>query len=227
MSGAYQTETFIRAIKGGARSNLFWVVPLNGTVAPKYSAYGLGTLPYLVKASSFPSTEMTDLAPKFKGRSVPIPGDRTFGDWNMSVYIPPSHTTRRMFIDWSDSYNDLETNVRERAKSYEDIYKEFAVFQATTENTISYAIKISGAMCTNVGQVALDNDSTNLETFEVGVKYQFWNEIEAANELTNLASIVGSYMKLDKTFANIVNITASSVATVASDMNSNGSRLTF
>ena len=87
-------ETFIkrniqefrsRMTGGGARSNLFEVE----ITFPDQIGISVGDLsdkvPFLVKAAEIPASNLGNIPVPYRGRVLPIAGDRTFDPWTVTV----------------------------------------------------------------------------------------------------------------------------------------------
>ena len=79
------TEFRSRLTGGGARANLFEV----GITFPD----GLGIderlvsdkIPFLVKAAEIPASNLGNIPVPYRGRVLPVAGDRTFDPWTVTI----------------------------------------------------------------------------------------------------------------------------------------------
>ena len=103
------TEFRSRLTGGGARANLFEV----GITFPD----GLGIderlvsdkIPFLVKAAEIPASNLGNIPVPYRGRVLPVAGDRTFDPWTVTVINDTDFLIRDAMEQWSNSINDLQT----------------------------------------------------------------------------------------------------------------------
>ena len=76
-----------RMTGGGARSNLFEVE----ITFPSEIGISVGDLsdkvPFLVKAAEIPASNLGNIPVPYRGRVLPIAGDRTFDPWTVTVLM--------------------------------------------------------------------------------------------------------------------------------------------
>ena len=103
------TEFRSRLSGGGARSNLFEVE----IGFPE----GLGVdenlvtdkVPFLVKAAEIPASNLGNIPVPYRGRVLPVAGDRTFDPWTVTIINDTDFIIRDAMEKWSNSINDLQT----------------------------------------------------------------------------------------------------------------------
>ena len=97
---------------GGARSNLFEVeieypTEINvttGAEGPK--EFGK----FMIKAAEIPASNLGNIPVPFRGRVLPIAGDRTFDPWTVTIINDTNFRIREAMEVWSNSINDLQTS---------------------------------------------------------------------------------------------------------------------
>lgn len=90
---------------GGARPNQFEV-----NVYFPFQSSEANRLKFLCRASSIPPM-VVDEAPAFYfGRAIKFAGDRTFPDWEVTIYNDEDFALRNLFEDWSNRMNALVSN---------------------------------------------------------------------------------------------------------------------
>ena len=94
---------------GGARSNLFEVnikYPdnISGLIG---DATGEGE--FLIKAAEIPASNIGNIPVPFRGRVLPVAGDRTFDPWTVTVINDTDFTIRDAMEKWSNFINNLQT----------------------------------------------------------------------------------------------------------------------
>ena len=93
---------------GGARSNLFEVqMAIPDFAKPVNEA--LNDIPFLVKAAEIPASNIGNIPVPFRGRILPIAGDRTFDPWTVTIINDTNFRLRDVMERWSDGINDIQT----------------------------------------------------------------------------------------------------------------------
>ena len=103
------TDFRSRMTGGGARANLFEVeitfpdelTIVTSTVSDK--------VPFLVKAAEIPASNLGNIPVPYRGRVLPIAGDRTFDPWTVTVINDTDFLIRDAMEKWSNSINDIQT----------------------------------------------------------------------------------------------------------------------
>ena len=93
---------------GGARSNLFEVQMAFPDFAKPVNE-ALNDIPFLVKAAEIPASNIGNIPVPFRGRILPIAGDRTFDPWTVTIINDTNFRLRDVMERWSDGINDIQT----------------------------------------------------------------------------------------------------------------------
>ena len=111
-------ETFInrniqefrsRMTGGGARSNLFEVeITFPDGIGISESSVS-DKVPFLVKAAEIPASNLGNIPVPYRGRVLPIAGDRTFDPWTVTIINDTNFRLRDVMERWSDGINDIQT----------------------------------------------------------------------------------------------------------------------
>jgi len=166
---------------GGARATLFDVAfsaPPSIGIPPT----ALEKAKYTCKAAELPSSKLGTIEVPYFGRKTKIAGDRTFDDWQVTMYNDEDFATRAMFEAWSNAINRHVSNVRDTSIMSESSqgglpsYKaDLNVAQYGKDGTLLRAYVLYGAFPADIGAIALDWESTNqVETFPVTFAYDYW-----------------------------------------------------
>ena len=103
------TEFRSRLSGGGARANLFEVE----IAFPEELGINLtdvsDKVPFLVKAAEIPASNLGNIPVPYRGRVLPVAGDRTFDPWTVTVINDTDFLIRDAMEQWSNSINDLQT----------------------------------------------------------------------------------------------------------------------
>ena len=157
-------------IGGGARANQFRIT----VTPPPGIAIGLDVrrASFLVTTSSLPAQTMGEIPVPFRGRSIYIAGDRTFGDaWTTTFYNDTDFMIRDAMERWSNGINDFADNTGVIAPA--DYQSDLTVEQLDRDDTILKSYIFRSAWPTTVGAIELSSaEATAIETFDVTWRYQ-------------------------------------------------------
>ena len=97
-----------RLVGGGARPNFFEV---NITLPESVSKLAdVDTdMRFMIKAAEIPAANIGNIPIPFRGRVLPIAGDRTFDPWTITVINDTNFQIRDAMERWSDFINDIQT----------------------------------------------------------------------------------------------------------------------
>ena len=180
---------------GGARSNLF-------EVTIEYPALlGLPTDPdgpkatgeFLIKAAEIPASNLGNIPVPFRGRVLPVAGDRTFDPWTVTVINDTSFNIRDAMEQWSNSINDLQFDGG--ITSPAGYQTEAFVTQLGRINDNSGQLssgsdnmqqirqyKFFGIYPNTVSSIPLDYGATDqIEEFQVTFNYIYWTVASGSN----------------------------------------------
>ena len=185
------TEFRSRMTGGGARSNLFEVeITFPQILGGSVSSSDLSDkVPFLVKAAEIPASNLGNIPVPYRGRVLPIAGDRTFDPWTVTVINDTDFLIRDAMEKWSNSINDIQT--AQGQINPEEYQTSARVFQKsrlgesptdTEENLRVY--KFEGIYPNVVSSIPLDFGATDqIEEFQVTFNYLFY-EVQTAGGLT-------------------------------------------
>ena len=169
---------------GGARSNLFEVQMAFPDFAKPVNE-ALNDIPFLVKAAEIPASNIGNIPVPFRGRILPIAGDRTFDPWTVTIINDTNFRLRDVMERWSDGINDIQT--AQGTTNPEEYQTQAKVLQ------LSRGIDTSGKVVSNsnipilreydfigiypnvVSSIPLDHGATDqIEEFQVTFNYLYY-----------------------------------------------------
>ena len=179
------TEFRSRMTGGGARSNLFEVeITFPGDIGISETLLS-DKVPFLVKAAEIPSSNLGNIPVPYRGRVLPIAGDRTFDPWTVTVINDTDFAIRDAMERWSNSINDIQTA---QGSINPEVYQTSArVFQKSregvgpgdTEKDLRI-YKFEGIYPNVVSSIPLDFGATDqIEEFQVTFNYLFYEVLTA------------------------------------------------
>ena len=160
---------------GGVRSNLFEVEIPN---IPGGGADVSDEIRFLVKAANIPESQIGNIPVPFRGRVLPIAGDRTFAPWTVTI-INDDFKIRDTMEKWSAFINDLVlANGSVDPASYQ---RNGIVKQLTREkgqdgtNMILRQYNFFGIYPNSISSIPLDYGATDqIEEFQVTFNYLYY-----------------------------------------------------
>ena len=169
---------------GGARSNLFEV---NIKYPDSISALigdATGEGEFLIKAAEIPASNLGNIPVPFRGRVLPVAGDRTFDPWTVTVINDTNFIIRDAMEKWSNSINDIQTAQGTVDPSQ---YQTVATVSQLDRRGFSEADKIqilrqyvfSGIYPNVVSSIPLDYGATDqIQEFQVTFNYLFYEVLD-------------------------------------------------
>ena len=183
------TEFRSRLTGGGARANLFEVEIAFPDELGIDSNLVTDKIPFLVKAAEIPASNLGNIPVPYRGRVLPVAGDRTFDPWTVTVINDTDFIIRDAMEKWSNSINDLQTA---QGTINPEVYQKSArVFQLSREGSSPgdpektlRTYKFEGIYPNTVSSIPLDFGATDqIEEFQVTFNYLFY---EVVSPLGNL-----------------------------------------
>ena len=177
------TEFRSRLTGGGARSNLF-EVSIDFPDLAIDQRLVTDKVPFLVKAAEIPASNLGNIPVPYRGRVLPIAGDRTFDPWTVTIINDNDFIIRDAMEKWSNSINDLQTA---QGTINPEVYQRSAlVKQLSRQGTgpgddekILRQYKFEGIYPNTVSSIPLDFGATDqIEEFQVTFNYLFY-EVES------------------------------------------------
>ena len=169
---------------GGARSNLF-EVQMSFPDFAKPVNEALNDIPFLVKAAEIPASNIGNIPVPFRGRILPIAGDRTFDPWTVTIINDTNFRLRDVMERWSDGINDIQTAQGTiDPETYQQTAKVLQLSRGKSSNKkITSAADIPvlreydfiGIYPNVVSSIPLDHGATDqIEEFQVTFNYLYY-----------------------------------------------------
>ena len=183
------TEFRSRLSGGGARANLFEVE----IAFPEELVIDLNLVtdkvPFLVKAAEIPASNLGNIPVPYRGRVLPVAGDRTFDPWTVTIINDTDFQIRDAMEKWSNSINDLQTAqgsvdpaVYQRSALVKQLSREGA--NPGDPEKVLRTYNFEGIYPNTVSNIPLDFGATDqIQEFPVTFNYLFY---EVASPLGNL-----------------------------------------
>lgn len=163
---------FKSQLNGGVKSNLFKVE----LTFPSISGMPAGLeekLEFLCKAASIPSSTLTVIDVPYAGRVLPVPNDRTFEEWTITVLNDSKMDLRTAFEVWSAAFNGHESNTN--SVEISTLMVQSKVHQLNRAGNIIKSWTFQDVFPTTISNIDLNYDSSDsLEEFTVNLRYMLW-----------------------------------------------------
>ena len=173
-----------RLVGGGARPNMFEVnITLPEQIAPNGDISQ--DMRFLVKAAEIPAANIGNIPVPFRGRVLPVAGDRTFDPWTVTVINDAQFNIRDAMEQWSNKINDLQFDVGDINPA--DYQTKAEVFQLSRQGGSAISSSggedivtlrqydFEGIYPNAVSSIPLDYGATDqIEEFQVTFNYLFW-----------------------------------------------------
>ena len=183
---------------GGARSNLFEVQMSFPSFAVA-NTETLNDIPFLVKAAEIPASTIGNIPVPFRGRVLPIAGDRTFAPWTVTIINDTNFRLRDVMERWSDGINDIQTAQGTiDPETYQQTAKVLQLSRGKSSNKkITSAADIPvlreydfiGIYPNVVSSIPLDHGATDqIEEFQVTFNYLYY-EVRGKDDGTGTSLI--------------------------------------
>ena len=170
---------------GGVRSNLFEVsIEYPAELGLDTSSDGVkATGEFLIKAAEIPASNLGNIPVPFRGRVLPVAGDRTFDPWTVTVINDETFIIRDAMEKWSNFINDLQTS---QGEVNPEIYQTSAFVKQLSRNggnnpgdiDVLREYRFEGIYPNTVSSIPLDYGATDqIEEFQVTFNYLFYSVI--------------------------------------------------
>jgi hypothetical protein len=176
-----------RMVGGGARPNMFEVnIDLPDQIGKNKNRDE--NMRFLIKAAEIPAANIGNIPVPFRGRVLPVAGDRTFDPWTVTIINDASFDIRRVMEEWSNLINDLQFDIGDINPA--DYQTSAQVFQLSRQSQGSggastgrkgeiiqtlRTYNFEGIYPNAVSSIPLDYGATDqIEEFQVTFNYLFW-----------------------------------------------------
>ena len=176
-----------KLVGGGARSNLFEVeIEYPDGIVPKIATdTGVGakeTGKFLIKAAEIPAANIGNIPVPFRGRVLPVAGDRTFDPWTVTIINDTNFILRDAMEKWSNFINDLQTaqgaidpGAYQKSALVKQLSRKGNTKAPTDKIEVLRTYKFDGIYPNVVSSIPLDYGATDqIEEFQVTFNYLFY-----------------------------------------------------
>lgn len=185
---AFNINQFRSQMTGdGARPNLFEV-----TLAFPEFAGAAATTPFtfMCKTASIPASTIGSVEVAYFGRTLKFAGNRTFGDFNITVINDEDFIVRTAFQKWLSNINSHAGNLQSAPAALGLGYTRDAVVTQYSKNGKALKkYKFIGMYPTELSEIALDwSANDQIEEYTVNLAYQWWEADDGSTDRTAVVS---------------------------------------
>ena len=172
----FSIDNFMSEFEGGAKSFLFvWEPEIKKADGSSIDEQKKRKRRYLVKSSSFPASNVEEIAFEMQGINFKMGGKRTYEDWNLQFNVDKNGYVRKEFEEWMQGIHKITD--KENEHFYLDNYSSTQTFKMLKgDGSFSsplLEIKLYNAWPKSIGPIALDYSSTDFAQFDVTFSYQY------------------------------------------------------
>lgn len=158
---------------GGARPNQFRCRLIFPAVIPN-AAQASRAGEFLCEATVLPASNLGVATAMYRGRRIPLAGDRTFQAWQITIVNDADFTLRNAFEAWTHYINNVRDNTGVQNPNLYSV--DMGVDHLDRNDNVIKTYNFIGAFPVSVDPINLgfgENDS--LEKFTVTIEYINWD----------------------------------------------------
>jgi hypothetical protein len=160
-------------VGGGARPNQFRA----RLIFPAFVSGGSAAAragEFLCESTSLPASQLGVAAAMYRGRRVPLAGDRTFQAWQFTVINDSAFTIRNAFESWVHQINNVRDNTGIQDPALYSV--DMGIDHLDRNDNVIKTYNFIGAFPVTVDAIQLGfGNNDQLETFSVTVEYVNWD----------------------------------------------------
>lgn len=163
-------NSFIASFRGGARPNRFKVIITWPTIAGTPNIQD----EFVVTAAQLPASVISPVIVPYKGRQIPVPGDRIFEEWTATILNDVTFSHRNAFERWLNAINSHQGNIS-GSSNYKDMLGTIDVIQLDRDDATLKSVRIYNAFPTNLTPIDLGYDQNDImEIYTVTFSMSHW-----------------------------------------------------
>lgn len=160
------SEFASKLVGGGARANQFEVT----LSFPSAVGSGVADASFFVKSASLPGQAIDEIAVEFRGRTLYVPGDRTFEQWTTTVINDEDFMVRNAIEQWMNLINNIRSNVA--TPNMTNYSTQLLVTQYGKTGALLKQYQLLDCWPVSISAIELSWDTrSEIETFDVTWRY--------------------------------------------------------
>jgi hypothetical protein len=163
-------DSFKNALsKGGVRSNLYRV---QGNIGNTSLPTKVG---YLCKSAQLPATTIESIEVPYRGRTLKLPGDRSYAEWTLSFMCDGDFELRNAFEKWMDDINrTVDNTASDDLNLTGPLFPDWKIDQLDRQGNPIKSYQFFHCWVSEVSAVDVSFDSTDLMEFDVTLQYTYF-----------------------------------------------------
>ncbi len=148
---------------GGWRPTHFQVI-----ISNPFSPASDQKIPFMVKAASIPEFTVGVIPVPYFGRTIKVPGDRIWQDWNTTVINDEDFLVRNALELWSNQINAFERNVAQAGSNPNNYKSQVIIRSFGKDGTVLREYQLNGCWPMTVSSIDTDWGATDtISEFQV------------------------------------------------------------
>lgn len=161
---AFNLSTFRRKVHSIGRNQYFVVrIPQVGDSE---------TITAMARDTVIPAMEHSTLDVWYKGLAMKIVNRPEFPPWNVNFLCDEAHGFRNVFLKWQEKAYGIQTLTNESHNEYK--VDGISVSQLSAKGDITSTVTFYGVLPSTVGEVVLNQEGGQVETFQVTFTYDYY-----------------------------------------------------
>lgn len=160
-------------VGGGARANQFRVsLTFPQIVTGAATSFPIATAQFFCQAASIPGSKIEKIDAYYRGRKVPLPGEREFEPWKITVLNDTNFAFHTAFNLWSNALNNVKNNtgITNPATQTSDLL--ITSLDRNGSDLMTY--KMIGAWPSDISELEHDFKNGEIQTFTTTFQYLYW-----------------------------------------------------
>lgn len=150
-------------VGGGARFSQFYCLITN-----PFSPSSDLKIPFMCKAASIPSFSIGRIDVPYFGRKIPVPGDRIWDDWTVTIINDEDHIVKDAMERWSNQMNAFRRNIAQSGSNPNNYKSTGLITQMAKDGSELRTYQMNGIFPTMISNIELGWEITDaIEEFQV------------------------------------------------------------
>jgi len=166
----FNISSFRAALDAGAKPNLFSIsmdLPSGVGASPTFKNNMI-----LCKSAAIPAMTVGIIEVPYRGRRIKLPGDRTYGDWTITIVNDNRQFMRKSFDKWLKYINNPDAEANIRTTQNIDYKVPININHLKINGKISRRYQLVDAFPVDVSAIDLSYDTTDaIQEFTVTFMY--------------------------------------------------------
>lgn len=163
-------ERFKTALSsGGVRPSFFRV---QGNVGKTSLPDKIG---FLIKTASLPASEISEIPVQYRGRTIKLPGNRTYNDWELTILMDGEMELRNAFESWMNDLNSAVDNVADQDHNLNNVlFPNWSIDQLDRKGNPIKTYTMYHCWPKSISAVETSYDNESLAEFTVTLAYTYF-----------------------------------------------------